>query len=70
MKKEALQFSIIFCLVVLTSTDFILAQSTLIDLEDALGFEKDVRDVPESPIHFLVGIFMAVGAWLGIQKLN
>lgn len=70
MKKETLQLSIVFCLIALISTDFITAQSSLIDLEDALGFDKDVKDVPESPIHFLVGIFMVIGTWLGIQKLK
>jgi hypothetical protein len=39
-------------------------------LEDALGFTETVNDVPEAPIHFLVSLFLAVGAFLGIRKIK
>ncbi len=39
-------------------------------LEDAIGFEDTINDAPAAPIHFLIPLAMAVGAFLGIQKLK
>ncbi len=39
-------------------------------LEDAIGFEDTVSDTPAAPIHFLIPLAMAVGAFLGIKKLK
>lgn len=47
----------------------ITAQSTIFELEDALGFEENVNDV-ETPIHFLVGLGMLVGSYIGVKKLK
>ncbi|QSS96240.1 hypothetical protein [Psychroflexus sp. ALD_RP9] len=39
-------------------------------LEDAIGFEDTVSDTPAAPIHFLIPLAIAVGAFLGIKKLK
>jgi hypothetical protein len=39
-------------------------------LEDAIGFEDTINDAPAAPIHFLIPLAMAVGAFLGIKKLK
>jgi len=39
-------------------------------LEDAIGFEDTVSDETAAPIHFLIPLAMAVGAFLGIKKLK
>lgn len=39
-------------------------------LEDAIGFQDNVNDAPAAPIHFLIPLAMAVGAFLGIKKLK
>lgn len=38
-------------------------------LEDAIGFEENVNDVP-TPIHFLIPLAIVVGVALGIKKLK
>lgn len=45
-------------------------QASIEDLNSALGFESTVNDVPESPINFLIGAFIAVGSILGFRKLK
>lgn len=47
-----------------------IAQASIEDLNNALGFESTVDDVPESPINFLIGAFFVVATYLGIKKLN
>lgn len=65
MKKIAL-YSIVLLFVV----QFSNGQASFSELESALGFEDQVNDVPESPIHFIVYFLAIAGAYLGIKKLN
>lgn len=46
------------------------AQASFSELESALGFEEQVNDVPESPIHFIVYLLAIGGMALGIKKLK
>ena len=46
------------------------AQASAEDLSSALGFNNTVNDVPEAPIHFLVGLGMLVGSYLGFRKVK
>lgn len=39
-------------------------------LEDALGFNDNVQDIPAAPINGLIGIALAAGAYLGFKKLK
>jgi len=53
---------------VLISLPFIATgQATLQDLEDAVGFEDDVNDVP---INGLIALGMAVASYLGYKKFK
>ena len=40
------------------------------ELNNALGFESTVNDVPESPIHLLVWLGLILGGFLGMKKLK
>jgi hypothetical protein len=42
----------------------------LVRLFFTFGFEDTINDAPAAPIHFLIPLAMAVGAFLGIQKLK
>lgn len=46
------------------------AQASFQDLNDALGFEEQVNDVPEAPINMFLAIFALVASFLGIRKLK
>ena len=69
-KIETLKISVWVGLLVLISINQVTAQASAGDLSDALGFNETVDDVPEAPIHFLVGFFLAIGTWVGIRKLK
>lgn len=70
MKKVTLKTSVWVGLLVLISINQVTAQASAGDLSDALGFDEIVDDVTEAPIHFLVWLFLAVGALMGICKLK
>ena len=67
MKKSNVTRFLFVAVLVIVCTNFSYAQASL---EDALGFTETVNDVPEAPIHFLVSLFLAVGAFLGIRKIK
>lgn len=47
------------------------AQSASVeDLNNALGFNNTVNDVPEAPLDVLVYILAAIGAVLGIKRFR
>lgn len=54
----------------ITSPQIVNAQTGLSDLEDALGFDETVNDVPEAPIHIFVGFGLLVGSIFGIRKIK
>lgn len=67
MKKTSVYIITLLILLVITETTH--AQASTEDLNDALGFDNSVSDVPEAPIHFLIGLGMLVGTYLGFKKL-
>lgn len=67
--KKTLIYTLV-AVAVLGATQVANAQATAEDLNNALGFNNTVNDVPEAPIHFLVGLGMLVGSYLGFRKLK
>ena len=45
-------------------------QADFSDLENALGFNDQVNDVPESPINGLIALGMAVASYIGYRKFK
>lgn len=39
-------------------------------LEEIIGFDDDVRDVPEAPINGLIGVALVAGAYFGFRKFK
>jgi hypothetical protein len=39
-------------------------------LEEIIGFDDDVRDMPEAPINGLIGVALAAGAYFGFRKFK
>ncbi len=67
--KKTLNYTALF-IVLLASIQVVNAQPvTPEDLNSALGFDTQVNDV-QAPIHFLVGLGMLVGAYIGYRKLK
>lgn len=64
INSKSIGILILLCL--LFTTQISLGQS----LEDALGFEETVDDVPEAPIHGLVILGLAAGAVFGYRKIK
>lgn len=67
--KKTLIYTLV-AVAVLGAAQVANAQATAEDLNNALGFNNTVNDVPEAPIHFLVGLGMLVGSYLGFRKLK
>jgi hypothetical protein len=59
---------IITILLVFVTIQVTHAQASIADLNDAIGFDSTIDDVPEAPIHFLVGLGMLVGTCIGFRK--
>lgn len=57
---------ILLVIVFLFIFSFTQAQS----LEDALGFNETVNDVPEAPINFLIALGVIIGSFIGIKRLK
>lgn len=67
MKKTSVYIITLLILLVITETTH--AQASTEDLNDALGFDNSVSDVPEAPIHFLIGFAMLIAVYIGYNKL-
>ncbi len=67
--KKTLIYTLV-AVAVLGAAQVANAQANAEDLNNALGFNNTVNDVPEAPIHFLVGLGMLVGSYLGFRKLK
>lgn len=48
----------------------IIAQVNAQGLEEAIGFDDNVTDVPETPINGLIALGMAVASYLGYKKFK
>ena len=51
-------------------SNLLQAQANFHDLNDALGFEDTVNDVPEAAIQFFIPLALLIGAYLGILKVK
>ena len=68
--KKTLIYTLVALAIVATTQVANAQAASLDDLNGALGFDNTVNDVPEAPIHFLVGLGMLAGSYLGFRKLK
>lgn len=68
--KKMKNSHILFTFLLLFVCNFLVAQTGVSEIDDAIGFNPVVADVPDAPINFLIYILAITAGALSLKKLK